>query len=149
MPEGTDRGASARRPSARDAGEALLRVAHRLESLLAELAAEHGLTALEARTLRALLDGPSQGGLARQLGRAPSGVSVLTRRLEERGLVSRVSSRSDKRVRTARPTEAGLRVIRAIGAGLAERSPLSTRLTDPEVEALYRLLDALDRAPPS
>ncbi|MFC7742430.1 hypothetical protein ACFQXA_18090 [Nocardiopsis composta] len=73
MPEGTDRGASARRPSARDAGEALLRVAHRLESLLAELAAEHGLTALEARTLRALLDGPSQGGLARQLGRAPPG----------------------------------------------------------------------------
>ncbi|MFC7742431.1 hypothetical protein ACFQXA_18095 [Nocardiopsis composta] len=40
-------------------------------------------------------------------------------------------------------------MIRAIGAGLAERSPLSTRLTDPEVEALYRLLDALDRAPPS
>src|SRR5690606_5876071 len=112
--------------------------AHRLESLLAELAAEHGLTALEARTLRALLDGPSQGGLARQLGRAPSGVSVLTRRLEERGLVSRVSSRSDKRVRTARPTEAGLRVIRAIGAGLAERSPPSTRRTDPEAEALYR-----------
>ncbi|WP_017592800.1 MarR family winged helix-turn-helix transcriptional regulator [Nocardiopsis potens] len=123
-------------------------MAHRVESLLGELAAEHGLTALEARALRALLDGPSQGGLALQLGRAPSGVSVLTRRLEERGLVSRVPSRSDKRVRTARPTEQGMRVIHAIGAGLTERSPLSTRLTDAEIAALYRLLDALDREPP-
>ncbi|MFW5416522.1 MarR family transcriptional regulator [Nocardiopsis sp. CNT-189] len=123
-------------------------MAHRLESLLGELAAEHGLTALEARALRVLLDGPSQGGLALQLGRAPSGVSVLTRRLEERGLVARVSSRSDKRVRTARPTEQGLRVVRAIGAGLAGRSPLSTRLTGDDIAALYRLLDALDRDPP-
>jgi DNA-binding MarR family transcriptional regulator len=121
----------------------LLRVAQRLDALLTTLAAEHGLTALQARTLRALRDAPSQSALARQLGRTASGVSVLTRELEAKGLVARVPSRSDRRVRVARPTAEGRRVVDAIGTGLAERSPLS-HLSPADVRALHAALARLD-----
>lgn len=134
-------------PSARAAGEALLRTAQRLEGLLGGLAAEHGLTVFQARALRALHDTSSQSALARQLGCTASRVSIVTGELEGRGLVRRVASVSDRRMRVARPTEEGSRVVDAIGAGLTARSPLSTALTDDEVAALYRLLSKVEATP--
>ncbi|MFL1377433.1 MULTISPECIES: MarR family winged helix-turn-helix transcriptional regulator [unclassified Nocardiopsis] len=134
------------RPTARDAGEALLRVAHRVEGLLSELAAEHGLTAFQARTLRALHDVSSQGGLATQLGCTASRVSIVTRELEERGLVRKVASISDRRMRVARPTPEGTRIVESIGAGLVERSPLSA-LPEDRIAALFRLLARLEAVP--
>ncbi|TDQ48229.1 MarR family winged helix-turn-helix transcriptional regulator [Actinorugispora endophytica] len=128
----------------RVAGEALLRVAQRLTALLADLAAQQSLTPLQARLLRALRDRPSQGELARQLACDPSRISVLTGELEESGLVRRTPSRSDRRVRLTRLTEAGERAVSAIGAGLAERSPLDLRLSPEELTVLVRLLDKLE-----
>ncbi|MDA0566811.1 MarR family transcriptional regulator [Streptomonospora sp. S1-112] len=134
-------------PTARDAGEALLRAAERLNGLLTDLAQEHGLSALQARALRALSGGPTQGGLSRQLGCTPSVVSALTRDLEARGLVVRRASRSDKRVRLTTPTPRGREVLAAIGAGLAERSPLS-HLPPERVADLAAVLAELERLPP-
>jgi DNA-binding MarR family transcriptional regulator len=134
-------------PSARAAGEALLRVAQRLERLLGGLAAEHGLTAFQARALRALHDTASQSALAGQLGCTASRVSIVTGELEARGLVRRVAAVSDRRMRVARPTEEGSRVVDAIGAGLNARSPLSTALSEDEVVALYGLLAEVEAAP--
>ncbi|MGW9351679.1 MarR family protein [Nocardiopsis flavescens] len=135
-----------RAPSTRDAGEALLRVAHRVEGLLSELAGEHGLTAFQARTLRALHDVSSQGALARQLGCTASRISVVTRELEERGLVRKISSISDRRMRMARPTPEGTRVVEAIGAGLTARSPLSA-LPEDRITALYHLMAEVEAVP--
>lgn len=132
-------------PSTRDAGEALLRVAGLLEELITALAAEHGLTAFQARTLRALHDTSSQSALADQLGCSASRVSVVTGELEERGLVRRAASSGDRRMRVTRPTEEGSRVVDAIGEELGARSPLG-RLTGGEVAELFRLLTAVESA---
>ncbi|CAL9399470.1 hypothetical protein SUDANB67_02617 [Nocardiopsis dassonvillei] len=134
-------------PTLRDVGEALLHVAQRLDGLLTELAAEHGLSAFQARTLRALRDDPSQAALARQLGCTASRVSIVTGELEERGLVRRVPSRSDRRMRVTRLTEEGGRAVEAIGAGLTFRSPLEHALDDRQVEDLFRLLRAVEAVP--
>ncbi|MGQ4269511.1 MarR family winged helix-turn-helix transcriptional regulator [Nocardiopsis changdeensis] len=139
-------GTAPRRPSTRDAGEALLRVAHRVEGLLSELAAEHGLTAFQARALRALHDASSQGALARQLGCTASRISVITRELEERGLVRKAASISDRRMRMARPTAEGTRIVEAIGAGLTARSPLSA-LSEDRVAALFDLMSEVEGVP--
>ncbi|SKA09712.1 DNA-binding transcriptional regulator, MarR family [Marinactinospora thermotolerans DSM 45154] len=133
-------------PLGRTAGEAILRVAQRLTDVLAELAAEHGLTPLQARALRALRDRPSQGRLARALRCTPSRVSLITGELEERGLVTRVPSRSDRRVRVARLTPEGEQVVEAIGARLARESPLTHALGHEELRLLIALLNRLDDA---
>ncbi len=135
-----------RTPSTRDAGEALLRVSHRVEGLLSELAAEHGLTAFQARALRALHDVSSQGALARQLGCTASRISVITRELEERGLVRKTASISDRRMRMARPTAEGTRIVEAIGAGLTARSPLSA-LSEDRIVALFDLMSEIEGVP--
>lgn len=134
-------------PTLRVVGEALLRVAQRLEGLLTELAAEHGLSAFQARTLRALRDNPSQTALACQLGCTASRVSIVTGELEERGLVRRVPSRSDRRMRVTRLTEEGGRAVEAIGAGLTSRSPLEHALDDRQVQDLFHLLRAVESVP--
>ncbi|MDE3720817.1 MarR family winged helix-turn-helix transcriptional regulator [Nocardiopsis sp. N85] len=134
-------------PSTPDAGEVLLRVAQRLEGLFTDLAGEHGLTAFQARTLRALHEISSQGALARRLGCTASRVSIVTRELEGRGLVSKVASVGDRRMRVARPTTEGTRIVDAIGAGLAARSPLVSGLTDDQVADLFRLLSLVEATP--
>lgn len=134
-------------PSPRAAGEALLRLAQRLERLLGGLADEHGLTVFQARALRALHDTSSQRALARQLGCTASRVSIVTGELEACGLVRRVASVSDRRMRVARPTEEGSRVVDAIGAGLAAGSPLSSALTEDEAGALHALLAKVEAVP--
>jgi DNA-binding MarR family transcriptional regulator len=85
--------------SARAAGEELPRAAAALDRLLLRAARAEGLTVLQARLLRTVLDAVPQRELARALAVDPARVSVLTAHLEARGLVERVPAEGDRRQR--------------------------------------------------
>jgi MarR family transcriptional regulator, lower aerobic nicotinate degradation pathway regulator len=131
---------SAGAPDARAVGEAVLNAAARLTDLLGAACAEEALTPTEARLLRTLREDVPQGRLGALLALDPARVSALTGALEQRGLLERVPSVSDRRHRHARLTPEGAAAVRRIGERLAARSPLN-RLAPADRARLVALLD--------
>ncbi|MEM9745380.1 MAG: MarR family winged helix-turn-helix transcriptional regulator [Actinomycetota bacterium] len=127
---------------ARTAGEAVVRVAADLDRRLTRAAAPESLTATEVRFLRLAADPVPQSSLAALMGCDAPRISTLTRNLEARGLIVRVVSRGDHRVRRAELTPTGREVVARVGRRLADSSPLLGVLDDHE---LFDLADLLGR----
>lgn len=129
---------------AREAGEAILRVAGLLTDVLGAATADEHLTLGEARLLRALADDQTQGRLAERLGSTPSQVARLTTALEDRGLLRRTTSRHDRRVRQSRLTAEGRATLDRVGRRLRETSPLVRALGPDELRTLVDLLGRVE-----
>lgn len=133
--------------SARDAGEALLRVAAQLDAMFEQATAGEGVSPVEARLLGSIRVPLSQRELALQMGCDVTRVSVLTGGLEARDLLSRVRDAGDRRIRRATLTPRGRSVVDRIGARLLEISPLVHRLDADERHLLLGLLAKLEGGP--
>jgi MarR family transcriptional regulator, transcriptional regulator for hemolysin len=118
-----------------------------LEPRLAALGVPWGtfqlLTAVAAAAGRA-----SQAEVARRLGITPATLSETVFSHVQRGLLEQVSSESDRRVKTLRPTDRGRALLRKIHALLEEAEAATMEgLTSGERDQLARLLDkVLDSA---
>ncbi|MCX3059987.1 MarR family winged helix-turn-helix transcriptional regulator [Streptomyces beihaiensis] len=117
-----------------------------------EAAARHGLTGAQARVLGLLsLEPLPMRQVAQRLKCEPSNVTGIVDRLEARGLVERLSSPGDRRVKTAAPTAEGRRVARALGDSLDfAREPLAGLSRDERLAfrgMLRRMLGAAGAEP--
>lgn len=128
---------------ARRLGELLLEVATDLERMIAASARAEGLTALEARLLRYVIEALPQYELAKHLGVDAARITHLVRRLRALGFVSREVDRSDRRVRVIQATEAGHAASERIGDRITAASPLLRDLSRPQRAHLMRLLTKL------
>ncbi|WAH95687.1 MarR family winged helix-turn-helix transcriptional regulator [Arthrobacter sp. MMS18-M83] len=115
-------------------------------SRFADRTREIGLTPSDAGVIRLLGRSPglSQRSLADRLGAVPSRVVSLIDSLEERGLVERVRSSTDRRNYELHLTEAGNRVLREL-RGIAEQHEveLLAPLTGEQIAQLGGLLAKL------
>jgi DNA-binding MarR family transcriptional regulator len=115
-------------------------------SRFADRTREIGLTPSDAGVIRLLGRAPglSQRSLADRLGAVPSRVVSLIDSLQERGLVERVRSSTDRRNYELRLTDAGQRVLRQL-RGIAEQheAELLAPLSGEQVAQLDLLLGQL------
>lgn len=84
--------------------------------------------------------------LALRLQCDPSNITLLSEKLEEKGLAERATHPRDGRIRTLVLTAAGKRVRKRLLAGAYARSPF-TPLGDREQQQLHRLLAKVLAAP--
>ncbi|MCD6290644.1 MAG: MarR family transcriptional regulator [Anaerolineae bacterium] len=134
--------------------------AHRLLQLLASLRertialkmrrlAQLGLSESHVRTLHILAShGPiTMGELARLLFLKPPSVTVIVRRLTERGLVERRPHPNDQRAALLFPTDQGRQVLETIYQDmLRETEHFLAKLSPTEQEALLEFLEQLVKA---
>jgi DNA-binding MarR family transcriptional regulator len=103
-------------------------------------AAPHGLTATQAKALRAARTPVPMRRIAEVLQSEPSNVTPIIDRLAEHGLLERRPNPADRRGRLVAATEAGLAVI----DDLTERTPFAAdflgALTDDQRRTLRDLL---------
>ena len=118
-------------------GEAVLRLASELEEMFGLASAPEELEPIDGRLLALALENGKLGlaAFASRLGCDPPRVSDIANRLERRGLLRRVVSRSDRRVRHLLVTEAGEGALRRIGDRLVATSPLMA-MSDSELAEL-------------
>ncbi len=114
------RGSSSESRSGRRDGPAFLlaQLGAHAAARFGERLAEHDLTPALVGILRLLKvnAGESQQALAERLGLLPSRLVPLVDDLEERGLIRRERSRSDRRVNTLEITTEGIAVYRMVGS---------------------------------
>lgn len=120
----------------------LIAVAERAKQDFGAIAAELGLTALQARTLLWLGEARAMSEVAEHLGCDGSNVTGLADRLARNGLVERVPG-EDRRVRLLQLTDEGRRLRTRLARRVAASSTVTSRLTGPQRAQLSRLLDAL------
>ncbi|QUQ65843.1 MarR family winged helix-turn-helix transcriptional regulator [Kutzneria sp. CA-103260] len=103
-------------------------------------ATPHGLTAMQAKALRAARTPVPMRRIAEVLQSEPSNVTPIVDRLAEYGLLERRPNPADRRGKLVAATEAGLAVI----ADLTERMPFAAdplaALTDDQRQTLRDLL---------
>jgi MarR family transcriptional regulator, lower aerobic nicotinate degradation pathway regulator len=120
-------------PGERDLGlvDALAQLSFAVQGALGRIAAEHGLSTIQARVLGILRDRrPSITELAAFLGLDKSSVTGLVDRAEERGLVTRIPSPLDGRSVQVAITPAGRKLVsQATGSFMAEIAGLVAVLT--------------------
>lgn len=120
----------------------LFQVIDRMRSDFAAVAAEFGLTPLQARSILQLEQPQPMRGLADHLACEPSNVTGLADRLEASGLVERVAGQ-DRRVKLLRLTVEGARLRERLAERLAAGSTVTAKLTATERRTLAELLDRL------
>lgn len=125
----------------RDVAELLLELIGRMHQRFASVAAELGLTPPQMGVLKTLDDRTPMSRLASEMRCDASNITWMTDRLEERGLVERVSDPRDRRVKLLVLTEAGRRMRRDIERRLRSRLPGLDRLSAEERKTLGRLLE--------
>jgi DNA-binding MarR family transcriptional regulator len=127
----------------------LVLIAERAKADFAETVAPFGMPVHLARAIL-LLDTPApMRELADQLACDRSYVTGLADKLEERGLVTRVTG-EDRRVKLLALTESGTTLRNEISDTVAERSMVLRRLNDTERKTLAPLLERLlDKGPES
>ena len=136
----------------------LIRRLHQIHSaIFLEECAAFGITPVQYGLLTVLATNPNadQVALAYALGIDRTNVADVLRRLERRGLISRVPSRRDRRMVLARLTEAGESLVEAMHPAMAHAQErllgvLNRRDRDLFVLTLMRLVEAnngLGRAP--
>ena len=128
-------------------GEQVLELADRLRATFAAAVAAEGLTFTEGRLLRIALRCSEQAEITDALGLAPPNVSALLTKLERRGLVTRTSSRSDRRHRGVQVTADGVAALRRVFDRLDASSPLMTVLDLDERVVLEDIVTRLLAAP--
>lgn len=109
------------------------------------VAADHGLTPAHLGALVSLQPGDdrSMRSLAEAWHCDASNVTWLVDRLEERGLVRRESSPSDRRVKTVVLTKAGERLRDQVDTELSRPPEQMLALGHDDLAALHRILDRL------
>ncbi|WP_328405095.1 MarR family transcriptional regulator [Streptomyces sp. NBC_00390] len=109
----------------------------------AAAAAQHGLTAMQAKVL-AQLDGPlPMRGIATLLVCDASNVTGIVDRLEARELVRREADPADRRVKNVVATDAGREIIRRVREEMQETHGALDALGEAESATLYALLQRL------
>ncbi|CAN5170935.1 MarR family transcriptional regulator [soil metagenome] len=120
----------------------LFQVIDRMRTDFAQVAAEFGLTPLQARSLLQLEEPQPMRALADHLACEPSNVTGLADRLEASGLVERVPG-SDRRVKLLQLTGEGARLRGRLAARVAAGSTVTAKLSPAERRTLSGLLDRL------
>jgi DNA-binding MarR family transcriptional regulator len=121
----------------------------RLEAHFTELAAQHGLTAVQAKLLLQLPpDGAAtMGALAGQLQYDASNLTGVVDRLEAMEAVRRQAHPQDRRVKRIELTDEGRRLRETFWTKLTNRSGPLGRLSNRELISLRTLLASAMRAP--
>jgi DNA-binding MarR family transcriptional regulator len=132
---------------ARQAGEAVFRIARQLDRAVGLAGEPEQLTPLAARVLLATGEPVSQRQLGRSLGIGPAQVSVITTELVERGLVERKGDSADHRLRRPQLTARGRAAVGRINTRMARSSPLGAALDERQLRSLLRALERVERAP--
>jgi DNA-binding MarR family transcriptional regulator len=124
----------------------IMRTADQLQRRMGELLKSAELSATQYNVLR-ILRGAGNEGLAcgeiseRMVTRDPD-ITRLLDRLEKRGLVTRSREKEDRRVVTARITQAGLDLLRKLDEPVVQAHKAQLGHMDPrQQEALIRLLE--------
>jgi DNA-binding MarR family transcriptional regulator len=128
-----------------EAGDMLVRLVTPLGGHLGAVSAQHGLTPMQAMLLDRIDEGAAlpMTELARELRCDTSNLTGLADRLEERGLVERVTPREDRRVRALALTAKGRALRRALSRDVREGNPMLERLSAAECATLATLLARL------
>ncbi len=113
---------------------------HVVRSHLHDALAERGLTPPQVWALHGVSEARSMGDLAAFLGVDASYVTGLADALEERGLVERRPSDTDRRVRLLEVTDAGRALLDEVHQTVLTEVPLGEALSDAELEGLVGLL---------
>lgn len=133
---------AARLAEARDLSARLFRVAERARADFAAVAAEVGLTPVQARAVLWLGQPSAMRGLADHLTCDASNVTGIADRLEALGLVERVAG-DDRRVTLLRLTRRGTTLRADLAERVAAGSTVTARLGVAERRQLAVLLDKL------
>lgn len=120
----------------------LFQVIDRVRADFGAIAAEFGLTPLQARSILKLEEPQPMRALAEALACEPSNVTGLADRLEAIGLVERVAG-ADRRVKLLQLTDRGARLRGRLAERVAVGSTVTSRLNATERQALSGLLDRL------
>ncbi len=116
----------------------------RMRAHHASRAAELDLTPTQAHALRILTQGPlPMGELAHRMICDASTITGISDRLEARGLLERVPSPGDRRVKVLTLTDEGRALHQQLWRRLMCRSPASHGLDEQEQRALRELLRKL------
>jgi DNA-binding MarR family transcriptional regulator len=120
----------------------------RLEAHFTQLAADHGLSAMQAKVLMQLQPNGAvtMRALADQLRYDASNLTGVIDRLEERGAVKRQPHPQDRRVKGVLLTDAGVRLRQAFWKRLTERSGPLGQLNRRQLADLGTLLSGALKA---
>jgi DNA-binding MarR family transcriptional regulator len=132
----------ARIDEARALSGKLFQVVRRIEHDFESIAAEFGLTSLQARTLLGLQEPMAMRDLSEEMACDASNVTGLADRLERLGLVERVPG-SDRRVKLLTLTAKGCTIRTDLESRLASSSAVTSLLKPTERAQLDALLDKL------
>jgi DNA-binding MarR family transcriptional regulator len=125
----------------RTLNEQLLILVGRVRQHFKELAAEAGLSLLQARVLGLLRRSPrSARELADKLQLDPSNITSVVDKLEEAGLLRRELQVGDRRVKLLVLTDEGQQRATDLRARLGEHNPVVDALTARQQQALAELL---------
>lgn len=111
-----------------------------------ECAAEFELTPPQARVLLMAGQPCSQRHLAQQFSCDASNIVGIVDRLEQRGLVTRQASASDRRVKQVMLTEDGQQLRRQFQARLEAQVPVLSDLNADELDRFEQFLDRFSPA---
>ncbi|RJU03377.1 MarR family transcriptional regulator [Arthrobacter frigidicola] len=125
----------------------VIRLGERMRQHYARRADEFDLTPTQAQVLRELTAGPApMGELAVRLSCDASNMTGVSDRLEARGLLERLPSPGDRRVKVLSLTDDGRALHRSLWTRLMDNSPVAEGLNEAEQETLKVLLQKLERA---
>ena len=127
-------------------GDAVFRLARRLDREMAAAAGPERLTPLAARILRNIGAVTSQRELGRALGIGPAQVSVAVSELVDRKLVQRKGDAGDHRLRRPQLTARGRAAIGRIEARAAAASSIARALDERQMRSLLEVLRRIDGA---
>ena len=130
-----------RKPGHLGVVDALAQLSFLVHGALSKVGAEHDLSIVQTRLLGVLRDrSPGMNELARYLELDKSSITGLVGRAEQRGLVRRKPSSSDRRAIDVSITPAGRKIIARVEAAFEQRVAALVRpLTDAERASLSEL----------
>jgi DNA-binding MarR family transcriptional regulator len=110
-----------------------------------EIAGNLGLSPVHAKTLLSLdaLDPPPMGAIAEGLSCDASFVTNIVDKLEEKGLVERKPSKTDRRVKTVVITKAGLKLRERFEDAMFEPPKHLLDLSAADLKTLNRIVSQL------
>ena len=110
-----------------DLATQLVRLARLVQDVFAGAAADHGLTATQARMLCVLAEGPrGMGELAGALGVEKAAATGIVDRIERRGLAERIPVPGDRRACRVRLTPRGGQEAHSVHADICRNVDLLT-----------------------
>lgn len=139
IPKPSDPGAAARA----EVVELLFEYVDVLRMHFEAVAERHGLTSVQAKVLMFLDEATPMNRIAEGLCCDPSNITGVVDRLEERGLLAREESPTDRRIKFLRVTPAGKKLRDACALSLFTDVPGMKGLSPAQVADLHRVLARL------